>query len=403
MPAANKFLVVTLATPPSNPSEVEIPPSASNTTPQGILNLMTSDGKPFGFVNAEEVTAFRTALASSLLITRRRRVRTLVVFGVGKQAYWHVRLSLLIHGSTIKKIHFVNREFSERARNTLKKFIRFDEDIKENEGWASCQFDLISQGYKEIDRILKDQIRAADIIFCTTPSTAPLFDESILTNTEGRKKGRLIVAVGSYKTSMIEIPPEVIHQAVKRHGPGHHFHKHAEEGGVVVVDTLACLKETGELVGLQPNQSVELGELVMIEEMEPEPILNGEFEQSLDSLSFGDSSKGSSMSQVMREDSMESTGSTIGTTNTTSTGSSNKLPSRQSSKSSKSSHGFRKRTGSSSSQKKQEDQDQQMCRWLSTGNVIYKSVGMGLMDLVVGGDLVSLARERGVGTTVTDF
>ena len=44
-----------------------------------------------------------------------------------------------------------------------------------------------------------------------------------------------------------------------------------------------------------------------------------------------------------------------------------------------------------------------MSRWLSTGNVIYKSVGMGLMDLVVGGELVRLARERGIGTTIQDF
>jgi ornithine cyclodeaminase/alanine dehydrogenase-like protein (mu-crystallin family) len=44
-----------------------------------------------------------------------------------------------------------------------------------------------------------------------------------------------------------------------------------------------------------------------------------------------------------------------------------------------------------------------MCRWLRGGNVIYKSVGMGLMDLVVGSDLVTLARSNGVGVTVEDF
>ena len=41
--------------------------------------------------------------------------------------------------------------------------------------------------------------------------------------------------------------------------------------------------------------------------------------------------------------------------------------------------------------------------WLVRGNVIYKSVGLGLMDLVVGGDLVMLARERNFGTTIADF
>lgn len=44
-----------------------------------------------------------------------------------------------------------------------------------------------------------------------------------------------------------------------------------------------------------------------------------------------------------------------------------------------------------------------MCRWLRNGNVIYKSVGFGLMDLTVGSDLITLARVNGVGVTVEDF
>jgi len=42
-------------------------------------------------------------------------------------------------------------------------------------------------------------------------------------------------------------------------------------------------------------------------------------------------------------------------------------------------------------------------KWLESGNVIYKSVGLGLMDLCVGEDLISLARDRGIGTTIDDF
>ena len=44
-----------------------------------------------------------------------------------------------------------------------------------------------------------------------------------------------------------------------------------------------------------------------------------------------------------------------------------------------------------------------LLEWLTRGNVIYKSVGMGLMDLVVGADLIALARERDVGVTIEDF
>jgi hypothetical protein len=41
--------------------------------------------------------------------------------------------------------------------------------------------------------------------------------------------------------------------------------------------------------------------------------------------------------------------------------------------------------------------------WLSKGNVIYKGVGLGMMDVVVGGELVRLAREKGIGTFIDDF
>lgn len=42
-------------------------------------------------------------------------------------------------------------------------------------------------------------------------------------------------------------------------------------------------------------------------------------------------------------------------------------------------------------------------KWLEAGNVIYKSVGLGLMDICVGEDLVALAMQRGVGTRVEGF
>jgi len=49
------------------------------------------------------------------------------------------------------------------------------------------------------------------------------------------------------------------------------------------------------------------------------------------------------------------------------------------------------------------DEEKSLREWSQRGNVIYKSVGLGLMDLVTGGDLVRLARERKLGTTVEDF
>ena len=53
--------------------------------------------------------------------------------------------------------------------------------------------------------------------------------------------------------------------------------------------------------------------------------------------------------------------------------------------------------------RKESKDGEQMSRWLSKGNVIYKSVGLGVMDLCVGGEIVRMAREKGIGTTLNDF
>ena len=44
-----------------------------------------------------------------------------------------------------------------------------------------------------------------------------------------------------------------------------------------------------------------------------------------------------------------------------------------------------------------------LIEWLSKGNVIYKSVGLGLMDVITGGDVVRFADERDVGTKIPTF
>lgn len=67
--------------------------------------------------------------------------------------------------------------------------------------------------------------------------------------------------MGSYTPEMIELPVEVLHMAVRTHESGRmHFHKHAVEGGVVIVDSLdGALAEAGEVIqsGLSPNQLIE--------------------------------------------------------------------------------------------------------------------------------------------------
>lgn len=380
---------------------------------------MAPSGKPFGFVNAESITAFRTALASSLLMIRRSKLKTITVFGTGHQAFWHIRLALLLRGPGIKKVHVFCRDFNERSTGLMKKFFSYDTALKQAEGWADTKFDLTSLQYSEVDRLLKDYVRAADMIVCTTPATEPLFDHKILTNAEGRKRPRLIIAIGSYKPHMIEIPPEVLAQAVKIHHAGHHYQKRAEEGGVIVVDTLACLKEAGELVhaGIEAYETVELGELVMLEAHATQLSQEASSTTTPESATPAESPRpsldserpplpleaGRSIALAFRNQGMD--GPLSPTSKSKSKPSSRKssfnLPM-------KPSMSFAKRSSSMSSQsgkkkKVQTEAQDQMCRWLSNGNVIYKSVGMGLMDLVVGGALVKMARDKNIGTTVDAF
>lgn len=194
-------------------------------------------------------------------MVRRNRLQTVTAFGAGEQAYWHIRLALMLRGSTIRQVNVINRAFSDSCKYVLKRLYAVPAAVKEREGWQDAQFGILTPGYGEFGRLLKEQVRAADVIFCCTPSREPLFDHTILTNGEGRRKGRLIVAIGSYTPQMLEVPIEVVHQAVRTHEPGHrHFHKHATEGGVVIVDTLdGALQEAGEVIqaGLSPKQLIE--------------------------------------------------------------------------------------------------------------------------------------------------
>lgn len=167
----------------------------------------------------------------------------------------------MLRGSTIRHVNIINRRFSDSCREILRRLYDIPTAIKEREGWQETEFGVLTPGYGEFQRLLRLQVQGADVIFCCTPSTEPLFDHTILTGSEGRKKGRLIVAIGSYMPDMVEIPVELLQQAVKRHEPGHvHYHKHAVEGGVVIVDTLdGAMKEAGEILqgGLSPSQLIE--------------------------------------------------------------------------------------------------------------------------------------------------
>ncbi|KAK1489474.1 UbiD family decarboxylase [Colletotrichum abscissum] len=359
--------VVTLSS-----SKASQDPSKPSIQPTGAVTLLSPTGEPIGFLHAKTLTAFRTALSSTCLLARRTTVKTITVFGTGLQAYWHVRLALLVRGTTIRHVNVINRRFSDDARDFMKQFYRVPPHIKEREGWSETTFGILTPGYGEFKRLSREQIRDADVVYCCTPSTEELFEA----------------------------------EATKHEKPHWHFHKHAPEGGVIVVDTLdGALKEAGEIIsaGLQPTQLVELGELIMLRRMQDEEDAASASADSdaasiaaseLEKLDFSGTpsiksafsgSDGASLSEPRSSISKDST-----KTSGSSGSGSSKGPS------------MLRRSSSQRSADKRKKEDA-LVRWLKDGTVIYKSVGLGLMDLSVGMHMIQLAKEKGIGTQIEGF
>lgn len=64
---------------------------------------------------------------------------------------------------------------------------------------------------------------------------------------------------------------------------------------------------------------------------------------------------------------------------------------------------FRKTSSNLSDKDKEKQKDDGLSRWLRDGTVVYKSVGVGLMDLVVGTELVEIAKQKNIGTQIEGF
>ena len=136
-----------------------------DTSPQGSVTLLDEESLPFGLINAHELTPFRTALTAMMLFIKRTKVKTLAVFGAGKQAYWHIRLALTLRGSEIKRVHIFNRSF-DRAAKLLQ-----DIYSPENSSWrGDVKFSAVSSEFGDYTRIVGEAVRKSDAIFCCTPS-----------------------------------------------------------------------------------------------------------------------------------------------------------------------------------------------------------------------------------------
>ncbi|KPM38995.1 hypothetical protein AK830_g7550 [Neonectria ditissima] len=291
---------------PATPAPAGIPPPAL----KSALTLCDETGQAIGVLNAAELTSFRTALGSMLLYRSRRNTENIVVFGAGKQALWHVRLAVLLRAKDIRTVTVVNRS-AARTRQLVDTLTGGD-----GSAWPSHIKLNVFDEQGDRDAALEALLVDSDVVFCTTPSTQPLFPASFLTSENARAKTRFLSAIGSYRLDMQEIDPELLKLVVD---PSSVFAGSAYQGGTIAVDSLeGCLQEAGELVKaeLPTEKLLEIGRI-------------------LDPKSTADQAE--------------------------------------------------------------------LKKWLEHGLVIYKSVGVGVMDLAIGKALLHLATSRNVGVTSDEF
>ncbi|CAI5756938.1 unnamed protein product [Candida verbasci] len=187
-----------------------------------ILNELT--GELQGILNATTLTAFRTALASCLglvkIIESQSILPELCVFGVGLQAYWHVKLSLLLYPQ-VKQVNIINR--------TLKNAQSLSQKLASE--FASINFNAFSY---EDENIFINHVRNSSIIFGCTPSTTPIIKQNYIN--KDKKWPVFISLIGSYKPHMIELDLKVINELKSMHV------------SIIVDSKEHTLAESGELI-----------------------------------------------------------------------------------------------------------------------------------------------------------
>ncbi|KAF2217208.1 hypothetical protein CERZMDRAFT_89788 [Cercospora zeae-maydis SCOH1-5] len=222
----------------------------------GVLIVCDENGLPKGLINAEEVTSFRTALCSLIPWMWRRTTRKIVVFGAGKVALWTVRLCLALRGEEVLSVVVVNRR-KARAED-LVRMVRGENERRWKSGVEMRAMES-GEDQEEVKKVLGE----ADVVFCTVPSDAVLFDEKDVRREEGQTKP-YISAIGSWRPNMIELDPELLKRVV---GERMYNPITQNDAGFILVDDRKSVSEhTGELLQskLSEAQMIEVGEMLEV-------------------------------------------------------------------------------------------------------------------------------------------
>jgi len=203
------------------------------------------DGSPIGILNAATLTAFRTALSTTLALgkvyipgdIKSLIGGNLIVYGAGPQAEWHLRLVLTLYPSSFDKVIIINR--TTRKADALGNILKSK--------FPHISFETVAMG----DRIrIMNEYKNASVIFSCVPTCSPVI---LNDNIDHNERSKLFIgAIGSYKPEMIEVDGEtLVKQCISK-------------GGKIIVDSIKdCIKEAGEFLqnDISKESLVELGSL----------------------------------------------------------------------------------------------------------------------------------------------
>jgi ornithine cyclodeaminase/alanine dehydrogenase-like protein (mu-crystallin family) len=199
---------------------------------KGITTILDKEtGYPIGIVNGATLTAFRTALCNTLPLIKFYPLNEsysndkLIVFGVGDQAIWHIRLSLILYPNRFTNVIIVNRTIS-KAQNLCESFSKEYPNV-------NFKASGLSTGADNDDSLL-EEFKDASVVFTCIPTSVPTVTKKLIERCKGRC---FIGAIGSYKPLMTEIEGSVLKDLV------------IDKGTKIIVDSIEhCLHEAGEFI-----------------------------------------------------------------------------------------------------------------------------------------------------------
>ncbi|EAU83505.1 hypothetical protein CC1G_04761 [Coprinopsis cinerea okayama7 len=271
--------------------------------PATTVILDERTGSVRAIVNARKLTALRNAagslLSSTLLLSqnRGRLPKHIVAFGAGNQIEAHLELYLRFFnppntpecdgqkgddesvpegkGGVVEKCTIVNRSGNDRAKGLIGRLSsQFEKVVFElvcsagdsEEGVGGNAEGATATASKESSsERVERALRTADLVICATSARQPLF------RSEWVRDGTHIVLVGSYTPEMKEVEGRMVERALQRKSWTDHeagkeksYEGSHSPASLLVDSSESCLVEAGELIEMRvkPEEMVEIGEVV---------------------------------------------------------------------------------------------------------------------------------------------